>query len=490
MDVRNCQRFEDFELSHKLQDAVLEARLERPTDLQKEVIPLALQNRDVMFEARSGMGKSACFAIPFLQHWLRDRGRKAIIITPTGDTVQQLGKVISRLCPTLKARVLKFTKRDDYFYPEFHDKCPIVILEYAVADRFLKREKEFVAQVRSVGLDEFDRMLDNEKELGAMVQAISPDRQTLICANELTEQIVEKGRWFCDSSRMEKVKLSRPEAQWAQDQVSLEYLLVTDEKRFVQLADLARTSDTKVVMVLTDSDRVSRDLAERFQNAQIPSDLLEYSMQLDAKQAIVDRVAAAGKGILVGCEASLNGLTMPKVDHLVSWELPSQLENYWKRLDRFTGQGQLRATVLVDQARSGAVRILERRLGRNMVCLNPAAMPQDRGPRREPSFRESKPAKPEKDDYHPAPRPTPAPAPVKKIAAPPAPKPTTTTAPKPVTVEPAPVGYILPQRYVWPVFARDEELARFAPDGIVKKTLGDRFVPTRGKKKGKPAPQE
>jgi hypothetical protein len=136
----------------------------------------------------------------------------------------------------------------------------------------------------------------------------------------------------------------------------------------------------------------------------------------------------------------------------------------------------------VDQARSGAVRILERRLGRSMVCLNPAAMPQDRGPRREPSFRESRPAKPEKDEYHPAPRPTPAP--VKKIAPPPAPTPT------PVKVDLSQVGYILPQRYLWPVFARDEELARFAPDGIVKKTLGDRFVPVRGKKKGKPAPQE
>ncbi len=471
MSIKSYQRFEDFELSHKLQEAVLEARLERPTDLQQQVIPLALENHDVIFEARSGMGKSACFAIPFLQHWLRERNRKGMIITPTGDTVQQLGKVISRLCPALKARVLKFTKRDDYFYPEFHEKCPIVILEFAVAERFLKREKEYAAQVRSVGLDELDQLLANEKELTEMMQLINPDRQTMICANELTEQILEKGRWFCDPNRLEKVKLSRPEAQWAEDQVKLQYLVVTEDKRFEQLADLAQKSADKITMVLTDSDRVSRFLAERFQGAQTGADLLEYSMQLDAKQAIVDKVAAAGKGILVGCEASLNGLNMPKVDHLVSWELPSQLENYWKRLDRFTCQGHLEATVLVDQPRAGAIRILERRLGRSMACLNPGAIsqPQEQRSRREPSFRDQRPAKPQKDEYHQAPKP----------------------APESVKVEMTPAGIIIPQRFRWPVFAENEELARFAPEGIVKKSLGSKFVPARSsKKKGKATPEE
>jgi hypothetical protein len=239
-------------------------------------------------------------------------------------------------------------------------------------------------------------------------------------------------------------------------------------------------------MVLTDSDRVSRFLLERFQGDQMPAELLEYSMQLDAKQAIVDKVSAAGKGVVVGCEASLNGLNMPKVDHLISWELPSELENYWKRLDRFTGQGSLQSTVLVDQQRAGAIRILERRLGRSMICLNPGLMPQDRT-RRESSFRESRPAKRDQDDYHPAPTPTRAPA----RAPAPRPVPAPIPAPAPMKVEDiTPAGIILPQRFLWPVFAGEDEMARFAPEGTVKKTLGSKFVPARGKKKGKVTPRE
>jgi len=468
MGNKSYQKFEDFDLSRKLHEAVLEARLERPTELQQQVIPLAMENRDVIFEARSGMGKSACFAIPFLQHWLRDRSRKGIIITPTFDTVQQLGKVIGRLCPILKAKVLKFTKRDDYFYPEFHEKCPIVILELGVADRFLKREKDFVAQTRSLGLDELDKLLENEQGLEEMVRAINPDRLTLVCANELNEQILEKGRWFCDPNRLEKVKLSRPEAQWTAEQVVLQYALVTEATKFEVLAKLIRGSENQVFMVLTDSDRMSRYIAERLESEKISGALLEYSMQLEEKRQKVELVAGTGRSVLVGCEAALNGLNLPKIDHLVSWDLPSQLESYWKRLDRFAYQGKLYATVLVDQPRAGAIRILEKRVGRPIECLNPEALgTSDAGSRDRSAVRPSPVRTEKRDEYPAAARPS---------------EPVSSAAPSAPATLPRVDELIIPERFRLPVFAQAEELARFAPDGTVKKSLGGKFLPARSKK--------
>jgi len=459
MEYKSYQKFEDFDLSKKLQEAVLEARLECPTELQIQVIPLALANKDIIFEARSGMGKSACFAIPFLQHWLRERNRKGLIITPTADSVQQLGKVIGRLCPTLKARVLKFTSKDDYFYPEFHEKCPIVILEFGVAERFIKREKEFVSQVRSLGLDELDKLLAREKELESLLQPISSDRQTLICANELTEQIIEKGRWFCDPNRFEKVKLSRPEAMWDPNLVRLQYMLVNEETRFESLKELIRNDSEKIVMIITDSDRISRNLSEEFAKSQQVGEVLAYSMQLDAKQAIVDRVSLAGKGILIGCEAALNGVNISKIDHLISWELPSHLESYWKRLDRFACQGQIVVTVLVDQPRSGAIRILEKRLGRAMTAVGESFVSGVRAAGRQIGDRPHRAS--EKEIKSPS-----------KVES--------------TESEVQEAAVIIPTRFRQPVFPMSEELAKFAPEGFVKKSLGSKFVPAGKKRSGKP----
>ena len=293
MEHKSYHRFEDFELSRKLQEAVMDARLERPTELQLEVIPQALEEKDVIFEARSGMGKSACFAIPFLQHWLRDRNRKGLIITPTADSVQQLGKVIGRLCPSLKAKVLKFTTRDDYFYPEFHAKCPMVILEYGVAERFIKREKEFMASVHSLGLDEIDTLMQKGQGLDELVQSINADRQTLICANELTEAVIEKGRWFCDPNKMVKIQLFRPEANWDKEQIQLRYLIVNEGNRAEQVVKLLKENSDKIVMIVTDADRLSREIVEMLAANEITGQVLAYSMQLDEKAG--DREYSGGK---------------------------------------------------------------------------------------------------------------------------------------------------------------------------------------------------
>ena len=70
-----------------------------------------------------------------------------------------------------------------------------------------------------------------------------------------------------------------------------------ESTRFTQQGNFGERlfSRNTIALVVTDSDRISRFLIEKFVAKQLPAELLEYSMQLDAKQTLVDQVAAAGK---------------------------------------------------------------------------------------------------------------------------------------------------------------------------------------------------
>ncbi len=436
MFKKGYKTFEDFDLSNKLQEAVREARFERPTELQQQVIPLALEYNDVIFEARSGMGKSACFAIPFLQHWLRDRSRKGIIITSNAKSVNQLAKVITKLAPTLKARVLKFSGDDDYFYPEFHLKCPIIILELGVLERFMRREKEYTAAVRSLGIDDFDLLVNEEQKLSNLIQKLDTNRQTLISARKLTQKIIEKAQWYCNSQRLEKVQLMLPETRWAQQQILLQYVFVNDSNRFDYLLKLLRMENEGIVLIITDSDRISRYVVDRLQAKGINGNVLAYAMQLEEKREIVKKVAQEGKGILVGCEAALNGLSLPHITHLVSWTLPTQIDGYIRRIDRFASQANLKTTTLIDENRSAVIDILERRTNQQMICVND----QLEKIQTITSVETKDLPKPEKQQ-------------LEKI--------------------------MIPNRFRKPVFATEKEIAKLTRNGKVKKTLGSKFVPMR-----------
>ena len=80
--------FESLELDPVLLQAVEELGFTRPTTIQTQVIPVAMEGRDIMASAPTGTGKTAAFLLPMMQHMIDFPRRKpgparALILTPT-----------------------------------------------------------------------------------------------------------------------------------------------------------------------------------------------------------------------------------------------------------------------------------------------------------------------------------------------------------------------------------------------------------------------
>ncbi len=75
--------------------------MQDPTPIQRQAIPIGLQNRDIIGIAETGSGKTAAFVIPLLV-WITslpkivrdsesDLGPYAVILAPTRELAQQVG---------------------------------------------------------------------------------------------------------------------------------------------------------------------------------------------------------------------------------------------------------------------------------------------------------------------------------------------------------------------------------------------------------------
>lgn len=78
--------------------------LERPTLVQSQGIPVALEGKDLLCRARTGSGKTLCYAVPMIQRllaWAEAKGAAApmggIVLVPTKELVVQVHGVITRL---------------------------------------------------------------------------------------------------------------------------------------------------------------------------------------------------------------------------------------------------------------------------------------------------------------------------------------------------------------------------------------------------------
>lgn len=60
--------FSELDLDESLLDALRDMGYERPTAIQAEAIPPAMEGRDVLGSAPTGTGKTAAYLLPVLQH--------------------------------------------------------------------------------------------------------------------------------------------------------------------------------------------------------------------------------------------------------------------------------------------------------------------------------------------------------------------------------------------------------------------------------------
>jgi ATP-dependent RNA helicase RhlE len=91
--------FSPFGLHADLQRALRTLGFERPTPVQREVIPPALEGRDILASAMTGSGKTAAFALPILQRLgRRPRGTtRALVLTPTRELAAQIDEHVRAL---------------------------------------------------------------------------------------------------------------------------------------------------------------------------------------------------------------------------------------------------------------------------------------------------------------------------------------------------------------------------------------------------------
>lgn len=100
-------------ISPKILDIIDEIGYESPSPIQRQAIPIGLQNRDLVGLAKTGSGKTAAFAIPMIEYISRlppiddnnkDLGPYALILAPTRELAQQIDQEVRRFANPLGFR--------------------------------------------------------------------------------------------------------------------------------------------------------------------------------------------------------------------------------------------------------------------------------------------------------------------------------------------------------------------------------------------------
>ncbi|MGL5429207.1 MAG: ATP-dependent RNA helicase SrmB [Vibrio sp.] len=338
--------FADLELDPVLLEAIDDMGFSRPTQVQAEAIPQALDGRDVLASAPTGTGKTAAFAIPALQYLLDFPRRKAgpariLVLTPTRELAMQVADQIQTLAKNTHLNI--FTITGGVQYQEHADilaktqdivvATPGRLLEYIDAERFDCRAIEWLI------LDEADRMLD--MGFGPTVDRLSTEcrwrKQTLLFSATLEGRGVEgftadllKNPAHVDAEppRRERKKIS----QW--------YHRADDMPHKVELLKKILTEQAERSIVFFKTRERLAEMRAELEKAQIPCVWIQGEMPQDRRNNAISRFRDGSINILLATDVAARGIDVPDISHVINFDLPRSADVYLHRIGRTARAGK------------------------------------------------------------------------------------------------------------------------------------------------------
>ncbi len=192
--------FSSLPLDQDLQTTLQRIGLEQTTPVQAEVIPLALQKKDLLVSAQTGSGKTIAFLLPLLNLILTNSrsqpGIRALVLVPTRELARQITNECKALAESQPIKIGMLIGGEDYKYQQamFRRNPDIVIATPGRVIAHLELQTENLTHVEHLVLDEADRMLDlglQEDVLKISGLSQNEKRQTMLFSATLTHPGVQ-----------------------------------------------------------------------------------------------------------------------------------------------------------------------------------------------------------------------------------------------------------------------------------------------------------
>src|SRR5262245_18521214 len=202
--------FAHFELLPAILRVLESLDLVRPTPIQAQAIPILLEGRDVIGQARTGSGKTLAFALPIVQRCdPRARGVQALVLVPTRELAVQVGSVVEAIAKARHLR-LQLLYGGRSLQPETHALAAGPQSVVGTPCRTLDHLRQGTLRLGGVHffvLYEGDEMLDRgfAPDVERILGQTPPARQTALFSATVPEWVLTTARKHLTNPAMARV---------------------------------------------------------------------------------------------------------------------------------------------------------------------------------------------------------------------------------------------------------------------------------------------
>lgn len=356
--------FSDLGLPESLLTALQEVGYETPSPIQAACIPPLLEGIDLLGEAQTGTGKTAAFALPLLARLDLSRNMpQALVLAPTRELAIQVSEAFAKyahhlrgfhVLPLYGGQSMVVQLRQLSRGPQVIVGTPGRIMDH------IERGSLKLDALSMVVLDEADEMLRMGfiDDVEWILEHTPATRQTALFSATMPEAIRRVARAHLRNPQEVKIK-SATATVAAIRQKYWQVRGVDKLDALTRILEVEEDFDAAIVFVRTKTATV--ELADRLEARGYAAAALNGDLTQGLRERVIEQLKKGQLDIVVATDVAARGIDVPRISHVINYDIPYDTEAYVHRIGRTGRAGREGVAILFVASREmRMLRAIER----------------------------------------------------------------------------------------------------------------------------------
>lgn len=327
--------FKDFGIRNDILDALLKLGFNSPTGVQKKVIPLILNDEDIIVKSQTGSGKTAAFGIPICEKInIEEKEPQALIITPTRELCIQIKKDISNIGRLKRIRCSSVFGKQPFSIQkrELEQRVHVVSATPGRLLDHIKRGSIVLDKIKYFVIDEADKMLEMGfiDQVEEIISKLPENRVTMLFSATIPEEIKNLCSKYMYNPKTIEItpdNLISPniEQTW--------YRVETDEK-FDLLEKIIYIKNPDSCIIFCGTKENVDTLYDKMKSMKFSCSKLHGGMLQDERLSVMEKFKHGEFIFLAATDLAARGIDIEDLKLVINYDIPFESENYVHRTGR------------------------------------------------------------------------------------------------------------------------------------------------------------
>ena len=340
--------FAQLGLSQAVLSTLNELDYQTPTPIQAQAIPAILDGQDILGVAQTGTGKTAAFSLPILSKLnSSEKYPQVLVLTPTRELAIQVAKAFSNYANNCNGLNTVAIYGGTDYVPQIKALKRGTQIIVGTPGRIIDHIKKGTLKLGKLShlvLDEADEMLQMGfiDDVKLILNHTPEQRQICLFSATMPKEVRQLVKTYLHSPKEIIIKQKTMTASTIKQQ----YWLVNHAHKFDALTRILEitTFDAMLIFLRTKSGTVEvadKLIANGYRAAALNGDLAQ-----NHRERIIEQLKNQKIDILIATDVAARGLDIPRISHVVNYDIPQDSESYVHRVGRTGRAGRIGNAIL------------------------------------------------------------------------------------------------------------------------------------------------